>query len=45
MKRLKELEAEVWFTSNELIHFSKEKLIDAVLEVQGDLMDLYVEKA
>ena len=42
---MKELEAEVWFDYDQLKVFSKEKLIDIVLDIQNDWIDLTVAKA
>ncbi|XP_021728203.1 uncharacterized protein LOC110695259 [Chenopodium quinoa] len=42
--KLKELESEVWFSYNQLIHLSKENLIDTVLEIQEDLKELHRSK-
>ncbi|XP_021744851.1 uncharacterized protein LOC110710816 [Chenopodium quinoa] len=42
--KLKELEAEVWFSYNQLKHLSKENLINTVLEIQEDLKELHRSK-
>ncbi|XP_021725210.1 uncharacterized protein LOC110692501 [Chenopodium quinoa] len=42
--KLKELESKVWFSYNQLIHMSKENLIDTVLEIQEDLKELHRSK-